>query len=70
MNLTGVTVSSQSHELETISVADRDATTTPPPVGGKSKTGAQEYNIILPDKGKGKTVSDNVEVKKVKLLLY
>ena len=69
MNLTGTTVSSQSHELETSSITDRDATTTPPPVGGGSKTGAQEspstsdvkleYNIILPDKGKGKAVPDN-----------
>ena len=41
----------------------------PPPVGGGSKTGAQEcpstsdveleYNVILPDKGKGKAVPDN-----------
>ena len=41
-NLTGATVSSQSHELETSSVTDHDATTTPPPVGGGSQTGAQE----------------------------
>ena len=64
MNLTGATVSSQSHELETSSIADCDTTTTPPPMGGGSKTGAQEspstsdieleYNIIPPDKGKGK----------------
>ena len=69
MNLTGATVSSQSHELETSSVADCDATTTPPPAGGGSQTGAQEspstsdveleYNIVLPDKGKGKAVPDN-----------
>ena len=68
-NLTGATVSSQSHELETSSIADCDATTTPPPVGGGSQTGAQEspstsdieleYDIILPDKGKGKAVPDN-----------
>ena len=68
-NLTGVTVSSQSHELETSSVADRDATTTPPPTGGGSQTGAQEspstsdveleYDIVLPDKGKGKAVPNN-----------
>ena len=68
-NLTGTTVSSQSRELETSSIADRDATTTPPPVGGGSQTGAQEspstsdveleYNIVLPDKGKGKAVPDN-----------
>ena len=64
-----MTVSSQSCELKTSSVTDCDATTTPPPVGGGSKTGAQEspstsnikleYNIILPDKGKGKAVPDN-----------
>ena len=68
-NLTGVTVSSQSHELETSSVADRNATTTPPPVGGGSEAGAQEspstsdvkleYDVVLPDKGKGKAVPDN-----------
>ena len=69
VNLTGATMSSQSRELETSSVADRDATTTPPPTGGGSQTGAQEspsmsdveleYNIIPPDKGKGKAVPDN-----------
>ena len=69
MNLTGATMSSQSHELETSCVTDCNATTTPPPVGGGSKTGAQEspsmsdveleYDIILPDKGKGKAVPDN-----------
>ena len=68
-NLTGTAVSSQSHELETSSVADRDATTTPPPVGGGSEAGAQEspstsdieleYNVVPPDKGKGKAVPDN-----------
>ena len=68
-NLTGMTVSSQSHELETSSIADHDATTTPPPTGGESKTGAQEspstsdveleYDVVLPDKGKGKAVPDN-----------
>ena len=60
-NLTGMTVSSQSCELET--------TTTPPPMGGGSQTGAQEspstsnveleYDIVPPDKGKGKAVPDN-----------
>ena len=69
VNLTGATVSSQSRELETSSVADWDATTTPPPTGGGSQTGAQEspstsdieleYDVILPDKGKGKAVPDN-----------
>ena len=69
MNLTGVTVSSESHELETSSVANHNATTTPPPVGGGSQTGAQEspstsdikleYDIVLPDKGRGKAVPDN-----------
>ena len=69
MNLTGATMSSQSRELETSSIADYDATTTPPPVGGGSQTGAQEspsmsdveleYNIVPPDKGKGKAVPDN-----------
>ena len=69
VNLTGVTVSSQSRELKTSSITDCDTTTTPPPAGGGSKTGAQEspstsdvkleYDIILPDKGKGKAVPDN-----------
>ena len=69
MNLTGMTVSSQSCELKTSSIADHDATITPPPVGGGSKTGAQEspstsdveleYNVIPHDKGKGEAVPDN-----------
>ena len=69
VNLTGVTVSSQSHELETSSVADCDAMTTPPPVGGGSEAGTQEspsmsdvkleYDVVPPDKGKGKAVPDN-----------
>ena len=69
MNLTGATVSSQSHELETSSITDRDTMTTPPPAGGGSKTGAQEspstsnikleYNVVPPDKDKGKEVPDN-----------
>ena len=64
-----MTVSSQSCELETSSIADCDATTTPPPAGGGSETGAQEspstsnveleYDIVLPDKGKGKAVPNN-----------
>ena len=41
-NLTGVTVSSQSRELKSSSVADHNTTTTPPPTGGGSQTGAQE----------------------------
>ena len=62
-------MSSQSHELKTSSVADCDVTTTPPPVGGGSQTGAQEspsmsnvkleYDVIPPDKGKGKAVPNN-----------
>ena len=69
VNLTGTTMSSQSHELETSSITNHDATTTPPPAGGGSQTGAQEspstsnveleYDVILPDKGKGKAVPDN-----------
>ena len=65
-NLTGVSMSSQSHELKTSSITDRDATTTPPPTGGGSKAGAQEspstsdvkleYDVVPPDKGKGKAV--------------
>ena len=62
-------MSSQSHELETSSVADHDATTTPPSAGGGSQTGAQEspstsnveleYDVVPPDKGKGKAVPNN-----------
>ena len=62
-------MSSQSRELETSSVADRDTTTTLPPMGGGSKTGEQEspstsnveleYDVGPPDKGKGKAVPDN-----------
>ena len=68
-NLTGMTMISQSCELETSSVADCDTTTTPPPMRGGSEAGAQEspsmsdieleYNVVLPDKGKGKAVPDN-----------
>ena len=69
VNLTGVTMSSQSHELKTSSITDCDATTTPPPMGGGSKTGSQEspstsdveieYDVVPPDKGKGKAVPNN-----------
>ena len=62
-------MSSQLHELETSSVTDRDATTTPPPAGRGSKTGAQEspspsdvkleYDVVPPDEGKGKAVPNN-----------
>ena len=68
-NLTGMTMNSQSRELKTSSIADHDATTTPPPAGSGSKAGAQEspsmsdikseYDIIPPDKGEGKAVPDN-----------
>ena len=63
VNLTGTTVSSQSCELETSCIADCNAMTNPPPMGGGSETGAQESpstsNVVLPDKGKGKAVLDN-----------
>ena len=65
----GMIVSSQSRELEISSVADCDATTTPPPTGGGSQTGAQgspstsdvklEYDVVPPDKGKGKAVPNH-----------
>ena len=68
-NLTGVTVSSQSCELKTSSIADCNAMTTPPPAGDGSEAGAQEspgtsdvkleYNVVPPDKGKGKAVPAN-----------
>ena len=69
VNLTSVTMSSQSHELKTSSITDRDAMTNPPPMGGGSEAGAQEspsmsnveleYDIVPPDEGKGKAVPDN-----------
>ena len=69
VDLTGMTVSSQSHELKTSGIADCNTMTNPPPTGGGSEAGAQEspstsdveleYNVILPDKGKGKAVPDN-----------
>ena len=65
-NLTGATMRSQSHELETSGIADHDAMTNPPSTGGGSETGEQEspstsdieleYDVILPDKGNGKAV--------------
>ena len=68
-NLTGMAMSSQYRELKTSSIADCNTTTTPPPMGGGSQTGAQEspstsdveleYDIVLPDKGKGKAVPNN-----------
>ena len=68
-NLTGTTMSSQSCELETSGIADHNAMTDPPPMGGGSEAGAQEspstsdvkieYDVIPPDKGKGKAVPDN-----------
>ena len=69
VNLTGTTMSSQCHELKTSSIADCNAMTIPPPAGGGSKAGAQEspsmsnvkleYDVVPPDKGKGKAVPDN-----------
>ena len=69
VNLTSTTMSSQLHELETSGVVDCDAMTNPPPTGGGLEAGAQEspstsnvelkYDIIPPNKGKGKAVPDN-----------
>ena len=69
VNLTSTTMSSQICKLETSGITDRDATTNPPPTGGRSEAGAQEspstsnikleYNVVPPDKGKGKVVPDN-----------
>ena len=69
MNLTGTTMSSQSCELKTSSIVDGNATTTPSPMGGGSEAGAQEspsmsdveieYDVVPPDKGKGKAVPNN-----------
>ena len=70
VNLTSMTVSSQICELKTSGITDHDTTTNPPPTGGGSEAGPQEspsisdieleYNIIPPDKGKGKAVPDNI----------
>ena len=69
VNLTSMTVSSQLCELKTSGVIDCDAMTNPPPIGGGLEARAQEspstsdveleYDVVLPDKGKGKTVFDN-----------
>ena len=69
VNLTGVTLNSQTCELKTSSIADHNTMTTTAPAGGGSKAGAQEspstsdveleYDIVLPDKGKGKAAPDN-----------
>ena len=69
VNLTSMTMSSQLYELETSGIADHDTMTNPPPTGGGLEAGAQEspstsdieleYNIMLPDKGKGKAMPDN-----------
>ena len=68
-----MTMSSQAHELETSGVADHNATTNPPPTGGGSEAGAQEspstsnvereYDVVPPDKSKGKAVPDNTAQK-------
>ena len=68
-NLTSMTMSSQLHELETSGVIDHDTMTNPPPTGSGSEAGAQEspstsdikleYDVVPPDKGKGKPVPDN-----------
>ena len=68
-NLTSATVSSQICELKTSGITDHNTTTNPPPPGNGSEAGAQEspstsdikleYDIVLPDKGKGKAVPDN-----------
>ena len=69
VNQTSMTVSSQVHELKTSGVADCNAMTNPPPMGGGLEAGEQEspstsdiereYDVVLPDKGKGKVVPDN-----------
>ena len=57
------------HELETSGIIDCDAMTNPPPTGSGLEAGAQEspstsnikleYDIMPPNKGKGKAVPDN-----------
>ena len=64
-----MTASSQVCEFETSGITNCDATTNPPPMEGGSEAGAQEspstsdvkleYDVELPDKGKGKAVPDN-----------
>ena len=67
--LTSVTMSSQICKLKTRGIADHNTMTNPPPMGGGSEAGAQEspsisdvkleYDIVPPDKGKGKAVPAN-----------
>ena len=45
VDLTGVTVSSQSRELETSGITDCNAMTNPPSMGGGSEAGAQESPV-------------------------
>ena len=69
VNLTSMTMSSQLHELKTSGIIDCNAMTNPPPTGGGLEPGAQEspsksniileYDVMPPDKGKGKAVPDN-----------
>ena len=66
-NLTGMTVSSHLHELESSGVGDYNATTNSPPTGGGLEAGAQESlstsdieledDVVLPDKCKGNSRS-------------
>ena len=41
-NLTSTTMSSQVRELKTSGIADHNAMTNPPPMGGGSEAGAQK----------------------------
>ena len=68
-NLTSMTMSSQACELKTSGITDCNTMTNSPPAGGGSEAGAQEtpstsnieweYDVVLPDKGKGIAVPDN-----------
>ena len=69
VNLTSMTMSSQLCELKNSGIVDLNAMTNPPFTGGGLEAGAQEspstsdveleYNVMPPDKGKGKAVPDN-----------
>ena len=67
VNLTSMTMSSQLHELKNSDIIDCNTMTNQSPTGSGLEAGAQEspstsdveleYDIMPPDKGKGKAVS-------------
>ena len=69
VNLTSTTMSSHLCELKSSGIEDCNATTNPPPAGGRLEAGAQESpstsdieledDIMPPNKGNEKAVPDN-----------